>query len=139
MPDDCPSSASRLAYRSIKSLPARIDEDIAILHLAGLSNRVMAMVSKWLLGVEVPTDTATKSLDLIEGKALSWLERLLDKKYWALFIEGTDSKIQYRGSTEREPSLVVLDVNDENHISIFSILISYAQYERKQTSERSKI
>jgi putative transposase len=85
----------------------------------------MAMVSKRVLGVEVSTDTVTKSLDMIEDKALAWLERPLKKKYWALFIDGTNFKIQRRGSTEKEPSLVVLGVDEENRMSILSISPGY--------------
>ena len=108
-----------------EQIDPRLKEDIAILHLAGLSNRVMAMVSKRVLGVEVSTDTVTKSLDIIEGKALAWLERPLHKKYWSLFIDGTNFKIQRRGSTEKEPSLVVLGVDEENRMSILSISPGY--------------
>ena len=108
-----------------EQIDPRLKEDIAILHLAGLSNRVMAMVSKRVLGVEVSTDTVTKSLGIIEDKALAWLERPLEKKYWALFIDGTNFKIQRRGSTEKEPSLVVLGVDEENRMSILSISPGY--------------
>ena len=104
-----------------EQIDPRIKEDIAVLHLAGLSNRVMAMVSKRMLGVEVSTDTVTKSLDVIEDKALAWLERPLEKKYWALFVDGTNFRIQRRGSTEKEPTLVVLGIDTENHMSLLSL------------------
>jgi putative transposase len=116
-------------HRNFKSaiIPAReqidprIKEDIAVLHLAGLSNRVLAMISRRLLGVEVSTDTVTKSLDAIEDSALTWLERPLEKKYWALFIDGTNFRIQRRGSTEKEPTLVVLGIDSENHMSLLAL------------------
>ncbi len=104
-----------------EQIDPRLKEDIAVLHLAGLSNRVMAMVSKRVLGVEVSTDTVTKSLDIIEDKALLWLERPLEKKYWALFVDGTNFKIQRRGSTEKEPSLVVLGIGQDNRMSVLAI------------------
>ncbi|MBK8202860.1 MAG: transposase [Bdellovibrionales bacterium] len=68
-----------------EQIDPRFKEDIAVLHLAGISNRVMAMISKRILGVEVSTDTVTKSLSSVEDKALDWLDRPLEKKYWALF------------------------------------------------------
>jgi len=116
-------------HRNFKSaiIPAReqidprIKEDIAVLHLAGLSNRVLAMISRRLLGVQVSTDTVTKSLDVIEGRALKWLERPLEKKYWALFVDGTNFKIQRRGSTEKEPTLVVLGIDTESHMSLLAL------------------
>lgn len=101
-----------------EQIDPRIKEDIAVLHLAGLSNRVLAMISRRLLGVEVSTDTVTKSLDVIEDKALAWLERPLARKYWALFVDGTNFRIQRRGSTEKEPTLVVLGIDSDNHMSL---------------------
>jgi putative transposase len=104
-----------------EQIDPRIKEDMAILHLAGLSNRTLAMVSKRMLGVEVSTDTVTKSLDIIEDKALAWLERPLEKKYWALFVDGTNFRIQRRGSTEKEPTLVVLGIDRDNHMSLLTL------------------
>lgn len=125
MPTDRKREFQSSVFPHREQIDPRLKEDIAILHLAGLSNRVMAMVSKRVLGVEVSTDTVTKSLDMIEDKALAWLERPLEKKYWALFIDGTNFKIQRRGSTEKEPSLVVLGVDEENRMSILSISPGY--------------
>jgi transposase-like protein len=97
------------------------EEDIAVLHLAGISNRVLSMISKRILGVEVSTDTVTKSLGSIEDKALKWLDRPLTEKYWALFVDGTNFRIQRRGSTEKEPTLVVLGIDSNNSMSILSM------------------
>lgn len=121
MPTDRKRSFQSVVVPPHEQIDPRLKEDIAVLHLAGLSNRVMAMVSKRVLGVEVSTDTVTKSLDVIEDKALQWLERPLTKKYWALFIDGTNFRIQRRGSTEKEPSLVVLGIDTENRLSILTI------------------
>ena len=104
-----------------EQIDPRIKEDMAVLHLAGLSNRTLAMVSKRMLGVEVSTDTITKSLDVIEDKALAWLERPLEKEYWALFVDGTNFRIQRRGSTEKEPTLVVLGIDRNNHMSLLTL------------------
>jgi putative transposase len=93
----------------------RLKQDMAVLHLAGLSKRTLAMVSKRILGVEVSKDTVSNSLGSIREKALAFLTRSLEgKRYRVLFIDGTNFKIQRRGSTEKEPSLVVLGL-DENH------------------------
>ncbi len=121
MPTDRQRSFTSVVVPHREQIDPRLKEDIAVLHLAGLSNRVMAMVSKRILGVEVSTDTVTKSLDVIEDKALAWLERPLEKKYWALFVDGTNFRIQRRGSTEKEPSLVVLGIDSENCMSILTI------------------
>jgi putative transposase len=79
------------------------------------------MVSKRILGVEVGKDTVTKSLGLIEDKALAWLERDFTEEYRALFIDGTNFRMQRRGSTEKEPSLVVIGLDHKNCMSILTV------------------
>lgn len=107
MPVDRKRDFKSVVIPSREQIDPRLREDLAVLHLAGISNRVLAMISKRVLGVEVSTDTVTKSLSIVEDKALAWLERPLERKYWALFIDGTNFKMQRRQSTEREPALVV--------------------------------
>lgn len=121
MPVDRRRDFRSVVVPSREQIDPRLKEDIAVLHLAGLSNRVLAMVSKRVLGVEVSTDTVTKSLDVVEEKALTWLERPIEKKYWALFVDGTNFKIQRRHSTEKEPALVVLGIDDDNRMSILAM------------------
>jgi putative transposase len=99
----------------------RLKADMAVLHLAGLSTRTLSMISNRLLGIEVSRETISSSLDLIAGEAERWLTRPLSKPYWALYIDGTNFKVQRRGSTEREPSLVVLGVDENNFRSILAI------------------
>ena len=99
----------------------RLKQDLAVLHLAGISNRTLALISKRLLGIQVSAQTVHNSLQIVKVKALEWLERPLKEDYWALFIDGTNFKIQRRGSTEREPTLVVLGLNSRNAFSILSL------------------
>jgi len=99
----------------------RLRHDMALLHLAGISNRTMAMISRRVLGVEVSKDTISRSLSVVHDEALNWLTRPLTERYWALYIDGTNFKVQRRGSTEREPSLVVLGVNESNYKSILAV------------------
>ena len=99
----------------------RLKNDLALLHLAGISTRMVGMISRRLLGVQVSTDTVSKSLERIEENALSWLGRPITKKYWALFVDGTNFRIQRRGSTEKEPSLVVLGLDEDDKMSILAI------------------
>lgn len=104
-----------------EQMDPRLKEDLAVLHLAGISTRTMAMISKRILGIEVSKQTVTNSLGLIEDKALEWLERPIDQEFWALFIDGTHFRMQRRGSTEKEPSLVVIGLNKQNRMSILTI------------------
>ncbi len=99
----------------------RVKQDVALLHLAGISNRSLAMISKRILGIKLSKDTIQKSLELVSAPALSWLSRPLNEVYWALYIDGTNFKIQRRGSTEREPALVVLGITESGHRSILAI------------------
>ena len=99
----------------------RLREDMAVLHLAGLSTRTLALMSKRILGIEVSTATVSDSLDLISDKATKWLERPITKSYWAMYIDGTNFKVQRRGSTEKEPSLVVVGVDDDNRRSLLAV------------------
>ena len=105
-----------------EQIDPRLKEDMAVLHLAGLSKRTLAMVSKRILGVEIAKDTVSNSLDLVRDKALAFLTRsLAGKSYTALFIDGTNFRIQRRGSTEKEPSLVVLGLDDRHCYSVLAI------------------
>jgi putative transposase len=79
------------------------------------------MMSRRLLGLEVSRQTVSNSLSEIQGKAVEWLTRPISGHYWALYIDGTNFKIQRRGSTEKEPSLVVLGVDERNRKSILAI------------------
>lgn len=104
-----------------EQIDPRLKEDLAVLHLAGLSTRTLSLVSHRLLGVRVSKDTVSQSLGVIEEKALKWLQRPLSQEYWALFVDGTNFRIQRRGSTEKEPSLVVLGLDERNCLSILAI------------------
>lgn len=106
---------------SYEQIDFRIKEDLALLHLAGISRRMIGMISRKLIGVEVSSDTVTDSLVLIEDKALEWLNRPIAEDYWALFVDGTNFRMQRRDSTEKEPALVVLGLNGKNQFSILAI------------------
>jgi putative transposase len=104
-----------------EQMDPRLKEDMAVLHLAGISTRDLAMISKRLLGIEVSKQTVSNSLGLIEQKAIEWLTRPITDKYWALYVDGTNFKIQRRGSTESEPTLVILGIDENNRKSILAI------------------
>lgn len=104
-----------------EKIDSRIKEDLAVLHLAGISKRTMEMISKRIFGVDISRQTVSDSLALIEDKALAWLQRPIMKKYWVLYIDGTNFKIQRRGSVEKEIALAVLGVDENNRKSILAI------------------
>jgi len=122
MPIDRKRNFKSVVIKSHEQIDPRLKEDLAVLHLAGISTRLMAMLSKRILGVAVSADTVSKSLGVIEERATQWLTRPLgENKYWALFIDGTNFRIQRRGSTEKEPSLVVVGIDARNCMSILAV------------------
>lgn len=121
MPVDRKSTFQSVIIPKHEQIDPRLKEDMAVLHLAGLSTRTLSLMSNRILGVEVSPTTVSDSLDLISDKALKWLERPINKPYWALYIDGTNFKVQRRGSTEKEPSLVVVGVDDDNRRSLLCV------------------
>ena len=121
LPQDRKSRFESSIIQKSEQIDPRIKEDIAVLHLAGLSNRTLAMISKRILGLEVSKTNIQGSLSVIQDSAISWLERPLKEEYWALYIDGTNFKIQRRGSTDREPSVVVLGIDKNDHRSVLAI------------------
>ena len=107
---------------SYERIDPRTKNDLALLHLAGISNRTMATISKRLLGIDVGKNKVSSSLGPLREPARAWLTRPLgDRKYWALYVDGTNFRVQRRGSVESEPSLVVVGVDETNHRSILAI------------------
>ena len=121
MPQDRHSKFESSVIPKNEVIDPRLKEDFAVLSLAGISTRSMGMISRRVLGLEVSRDTIAASYGLIEESAMKWLERPLEGKYWALYIDGTNFKIQRRGSTQREPMLVVMGIGEDGHKSILAI------------------
>lgn len=121
VPKDRKGQFSSAVIPTYERIDPRIKADMAILHLAGLSTRTLALISRRLLGVEVTKDTISDSLSLISEEALNWLTRPITKKYWALYVDGTFFRVQRRGSTKSEPSLVVVGIDSDNYRSILAI------------------
>lgn len=91
MPQDRKSEFKSVIVSPNEQIDPRLKEDMAVLHLAGLSTRTMAMISKRVLGIEVSTDTVSESLGSIEEKALQFLTRPIEKRYWGLLSTGRTS------------------------------------------------
>ena len=121
IPRDRNGAFSSAVVPAYERLDPRLREDIALLQLAGLSNRTLGMISRRLLGVEVGKDLVNDSLGLIQESAVKWLTRPLENhKYWALFVDGTNFRIRRRDGVEKEPLLIVLGVDETNRRSIIA-------------------
>lgn len=122
MPEDRKRAFESVVIPKSEQIDPRLKQDMAVMHLAGLSTRTLAMVSKRILGIAVSPATVSASLSTVEEKAKGFLTRdLSGKKYWALFVDGTNFRIQRKGSTAKEPSLVVLGLDDRNCFSILAV------------------
>ena len=73
MPQDRQSQFKSSVIVPGEQIDPRLKEDMAVLHLAGLSTRTLAMMSKRILGVEISADTVLESLGMIEEKAIAFL------------------------------------------------------------------
>lgn len=99
----------------------RLKEDMAALHLAGLSTRTLSLMSERILGIEVSHQTISESLPMLSEHAQKWLTRPIEGDWWALIVDGTNFKVRRRGSVEKEPMLVVLGIDEKNRRSILAI------------------
>jgi transposase-like protein len=88
MPTDRKRQFTSVVIPEREQIDPRLKQDLAVMHLAGLSTRTLAMVSKRILGVEVSSATVSASLSTVEEKALGFLTRdLSGRRYWALFVD----------------------------------------------------
>ena len=70
-----------------EQIDSRLKEDMAVLHLAGISTRDLKMMSERLLGIEISNQTVSNSLKTIEERAIEWLTRPISGNYWALYVD----------------------------------------------------
>jgi transposase-like protein len=121
MPTDRKSRFKSLIIPKHERMDPRLSEDLAALHLAGLSTRMLAVMGKRILGVEVSHQTISAALPMLADEATKWLKRPLPKRYWALIVDGSYFNIRRRGTVEKEPALVVLGIDETNRRSILAI------------------
>jgi len=109
-------------------LPARrrydeaTEKDLALLHLAGLSTRTLSHVSRRVLGVSVSRQEVTNALQTVLPAAKAFLERPLGEQRWRyLYVDGTNFRVR-RTTVEREPTLVVVRVDETGRKSVLSMV-----------------
>jgi putative transposase len=99
-----------------------IEKDLALLHLAGLSTRTLAHVSRNVLGIRVSPQEVSNSLDAILPAARAFLERPLgDRRYKYLYVDGTNFHVR-RTTVAREPTLVVVGVDLDDRKSVLAMV-----------------
>ncbi len=98
------------------------EKDLALLHLAGLSTRTLSHVSRNVLGLQVSAQEVSNSLKTILPAAKAFLERdLTGRRFKYLYIDGTNFKVR-RTTVDREPTLVVVGVDESDHKSIVAMV-----------------
>jgi transposase-like protein len=99
-----------------------IERDLALLHLAGLSTRMLSRVSASVLGVNVSAQEVSGAIDRIVPAAKRFLERPLGDRQWRyLYIDGTNFRVR-RTTVEREPTLVVVGVDQDGRKSVLAMV-----------------
>lgn len=98
------------------------ERDLALLHLAGLSTRMLSRVSGSVLNVQVSPQEVSESIDRIVPAAKRFLDRPLgDRKWIYLYIDGTNFRVR-RSTVDREPTLVVIGVDDHGRKSVLAMV-----------------
>jgi putative transposase len=112
---------SRVVPPSRRYDPA-IERDLATLHLAGISTRMLAMLSRRVMGVRVSAQEVSNAMQTLVPAAKRFLERPLGDRRWVyLYVDGTNFRVR-RSTVAIEPTLVVLGVDDQGHKSVLAMV-----------------
>jgi putative transposase len=99
-----------------------LERDLALLHLAGLSTRMLARISEQVLGLRVSHAEVSRSLNTLLPAAKAFLDRPLgDRRFKYLYCDGTFFRVR-RGTVDAEPTLVVLGVDEQDRRSILAMI-----------------
>jgi len=99
-----------------------IERDLALLHLAGLSTRMLAHLSGQIVGVKVSHMEVSRTLKTLVPAAKKFLDRPLgERRFKYLYVDGTFFHVR-RTTVEREPTLVVLGVDESDRRSILAMI-----------------
>jgi putative transposase len=99
-----------------------LEKDLALLHLAGLSTRMLSHVSRSVLGLAISPSEVSNALKTIVPAAKAFLERdLSGRRFKYLWVDGTNFKIR-RTTVDREPTLVVIGVDENDRKSVLAMV-----------------
>jgi putative transposase len=99
-----------------------VERDLAMLHLAGLSTRMLAHLSEQILGVKVSHTEVSQSLQKTVPAAKRFLSRPLHgRRFKYLYVDGTFFRVR-RSTVDLEPTLVVLGVDEADCRSIIAMI-----------------
>lgn len=99
-----------------------LEKDLALLHLAGLSTRMLSHISRRVLGLSVSPPEVSNALKTIVPQAKAFLDRSLSGRNWRyLYVDGTNFQVR-RTTVDREPTLVVIGVDDTDKKSVLAMV-----------------
>src|SRR5262249_37488071 len=99
-----------------------LERDLAALHLAGISTRMLSILSGRVLGVKLSMTEVSNALQTLVPAARTFLERPLGTRRWIyLYIDGTNFRVR-RSTVAVEPTLVVLGVDEHGFKSVLAMI-----------------
>ena len=99
-----------------------LEKDLALLHLACLSTRMLSHVSRGVLGLSVSPSEVSNALKTIVPAAKAFLERdLSGRRFKYLWVDGTNFRVR-RTTVDREPTLVVIGVDESDRKSVLAMV-----------------
>jgi putative transposase len=99
-----------------------LEKDLALLHLAGLSTRMLSHVSRGVLGLSVSPTEVSNALKTIVPAGKAFLERdLAGRRFKYLWVDGTNFKVR-RSTVGLEPTLVVIGVDESDRKSVLAMV-----------------
>jgi transposase-like protein len=99
-----------------------LEKDLALLHVAGLSTRMLAHVSRHVLGMPVSPQEVSNALQTIVPAAKAFLERdLSGRDFRYLWVDGTNFNVR-RTTVAREPTLVVIGADESDRKSVLAMV-----------------
>jgi transposase-like protein len=99
-----------------------LEKDLALLHLAGLSTRMLSHVSRSVLGLSVSPSEVSNALKTILPAAKAFLDRdLSGRRFKYLWVDGTNFRVR-RTTVGREPTLVVIGVDENDRKSVLAMV-----------------
>lgn len=97
------------------------ERDLAALHLAGISTRMLSILSGRVLGVRVSAQEVSNAMHTLVPAARRFLERPLgDRRWMYVYVDGTNFRVR-RSTVALEPTLVVLGIDERGHKSVLAM------------------
>lgn len=105
---------------------ARIGEDMALMHLGGMSTRTIAMYSERFWGRSFSAQEVSEATRRLDGEAEAWRTRPLPGAYRYLYVDGTYVSVR-RKTVDKEPVLVVIGVDTDGQRQVLGVQTGAAE------------